>query len=130
MRERIDPLEARFNKIVIEHNRVASDFADYIKNTDQTVSNLCVRCAALEHLVEAAEKNVRKANSEASWALIILLSIVSVIIAVCAFVFWPHKTKPVSILGDMPSRLKCPRCGWEHVPGDTICKNPDCKTQF
>ena len=25
---------------------------------------------------------------------------------------------------------KCPRCGQEHDPGDTICKNPNCKTQF
>ncbi len=25
---------------------------------------------------------------------------------------------------------KCPRCGQEHAPGDTICKNPNCKTQF
>ena len=28
------------------------------------------------------------------------------------------------------ARPKCPRCGWEHDPGDTICKNPACKTQF
>ncbi len=25
---------------------------------------------------------------------------------------------------------KCPRCGMEHDPGDTVCKNPNCKTQF
>ena len=25
---------------------------------------------------------------------------------------------------------KCPRCGMEHDPGDTVCKNPKCKTQF
>lgn len=25
---------------------------------------------------------------------------------------------------------KCPRCGQEHDPGDTICQNPACKTQF
>ena len=25
---------------------------------------------------------------------------------------------------------KCPRCGMEHNPGDTVCKNPKCKTQF
>jgi hypothetical protein len=27
-------------------------------------------------------------------------------------------------------RPKCPRCGQEHNPGDTICKNPNCRTQF
>lgn len=27
-------------------------------------------------------------------------------------------------------RPRCPRCGQEHDPGDTICKNPNCKTQF
>lgn len=25
---------------------------------------------------------------------------------------------------------KCPRCGQEHDPTDTVCKNPNCKTQF
>lgn len=35
-----------------------------------------------------------------------------------------RKHTPISTQDD----LHCPRCGWEHAPGETVCKN--CKTHF
>ena len=34
------------------------------------------------------------------------------------------KNKPQSVMDN----LHCPRCGWEHAAGETVCKN--CKTHF
>lgn len=40
-------------------------------------------------------------------------------------------SSPATIADTSPvTRLKCPRCGMEHASDDTICKNPNCKTQF
>lgn len=56
-----------------------------------------------------------------------IIPIFLILVGLLCFVFWPLKTKatPVS-----PNKNKCPRCGWEHDPGDTVCKNPNCRTQF
>lgn len=48
-----------------------------------------------------------------------------VLIVGCFFLFRSSsKHLPSSVQDD----LHCPRCGWEHAPGETVCKN--CKTHF
>ena len=71
-----------------------------------------------------------KTDIKANVALWITIPIVMVICGVLGLAFWPRKSKPVPISATRSDQHKCPRCGWEHDPSDTVCKNPNCKTQF
>lgn len=64
------------------------------------------------------------------WTKLLLFAVAAVILAVLGFAFWPRKTVSPSASAESSDRPKCPRCGWEHDPKDTVCKNPNCKTQF
>lgn len=71
-----------------------------------------------------------KTDIKANVALWITIPIVMVICSILCFAFWPRKSKSVAISSARSDQYKCPRCGWEHDPSDTVCKNPNCKTQF
>ncbi len=64
------------------------------------------------------------------WVKLLLFSVAAIILAVLGFAFWPRKTVSPPSSAESSDRPKCPRCGWEHDPKDTVCKNPNCKTQF
>ncbi len=64
------------------------------------------------------------------WVKMPLAIIVALILAVLVFAFWPRKTVSPSVSTESSDRPKCPCCGWEHDPKDTVCKNPNCKIQF
>ena len=76
--------------------------------------------------VNAKAKDGREKSNLALW---ILVPVVAVVLVVLVFFFWPRKPVSSAVPG-ASDRPKCPRCGWEHAPGDTVCKNPACKTQF
>ena len=48
-----------------------------------------------------------------------------VLIVGCFFLF---RSSPKHLPSSVQDDLHCPRCGWEHAPGETVCKN--CKTHF
>lgn len=58
---------------------------------------------------------------------------IPIVMAICGFlflVFRSRRSKSSAINHTRSEHNKCPRCGWEHDPGATVCKNPNCKTQF
>ncbi len=131
--ERIKKLEASVKKDSDEQNKKIADL-------EKKVGNLSGKLAELKEWSEekwnTGKRELEKVNAKAkdgkeksNLALWILVPVVAVVLVVLVFFFWPRK--PVSSAGPGAfDRPKCPRCGWEHAPGDTICKNPACKTQF
>lgn len=71
-----------------------------------------------------------KTDIKANVALWITIPIVMVICSILCFAFWPRKSKSLAISSARSDQNKCPRCGWEHDPDDTVCRNPNCRTQF
>lgn len=61
---------------------------------------------------------------------LVLLFVALSIVGFGGWLFFPRKVDCSPSDLSASGRPKCPRCGWEHDPSDTICKNPDCKTQF
>jgi hypothetical protein len=75
-------------------------------------------------------EQIEGTDRNANIALWISLSIVLSVLGVLCLVFWPRKSKVASPNPTLSDRHKCPRCGWEHDPDDTVCRNPNCRTQF
>ena len=76
------------------------------------------------------DSKVQGTGRNANIALWISLSIVLSICCTLCLVFWPRKSKTIAINPTLSDKHKCPRCGWEHGPEDTVCRNPNCRTQF
>ena len=55
---------------------------------------------------------------------------VTLFIFLYCFVFRDKSSPVVSPTVSETDHPKCPRCGLEHNPGDTVCKNPNCQTYF
>lgn len=63
--------------------------------------------------------------------LLLLVPIAAIVLLFAVFFFWPRNRAGQTTASVEPgARPKCPRCGWEHDPADTVCKNPACKVQF
>lgn len=131
--ERIKELEKSVNEDSDEQNK-------RIAELERKVEDLSGKLAELKEWGEekwtTGKRELEKANEKAkdgseksNLALWILVPVVAVVLVVLGFFFWPRK--PVSPpSSDVSARPKCPRCGCEHDPSDSICKNPACKTQF
>lgn len=76
------------------------------------------------------DSKLQGTGRNANIALWISLSIVLSICCTLCLVFWPRKSKTIAINPTLSDKHKCPRCGWEHGPEDTVCRNPNCRTQF
>lgn len=126
------------NKIVAEaENRIRrTDIAQNrrIEELEDKVKELSKELSALENWTKekwgVSIDELKRVDGKSSVSIWLLLLIVFVIVAILAFAFWPRRR----FASDLPSgsglQPKCPRCGWEHDPGDTVCKNPACKTHF
>ena len=73
---------------------------------------------------------IKRVDGKSSVSIWLLLLIAFVIVAILAFAFWPRKRLEPGLSSSSGLHPKCPRCGWEHDPSDTVCKNPACKTHF
>ena len=69
-------------------------------------------------------------DNDWSYGLILTIVIGSLIFLALGFIFWPRKVITPSKVLDSSSSLKCPRCGQERAPNDTVCRNPKCNTKF
>ena len=131
-REQFEPFQNTMNRNVEIYNQRLRDIDDSIAKLETTVKEL-----------QAANKDLAKRVSDIdgkplpdpgpllpSWALYIIMTVCAIVIAFVILVFWPQRKSNSSTSVGPTSRPKCPYCGWEHDPGDTICKNPNCKTQF
>ena len=88
-----------------------------------------MRNAELQRQIETLRNEVGQVKSGKRLYAIVLILVVVPIVGFVGWVFLPRRIvkSPVISKGERP---KCPRCGLEHDPGDTICKSPACKTQF
>ena len=81
--------------------------------------------------LEKANKSADGGNRKGNLALWILLPVAAIVLLFAGFFFWPrNRGGQTATAIDPGTRPKCPRCGLEHDPGDTVCKNPACKLQF
>ena len=77
----------------------------------------------LRKKLEAAETGKQR------YGLVLLFLGLS-IVGFGGWLFFPRKAIPAPSGISHAGRPTCPRCGREHDPGDTVCKNPACRTQF
>ena len=89
------------------------------------------RIAKLENQVGDSVAGSKTSNGHYPWEIWLAI----IVLGILPFFKLNWKTSDTpSVLPMQPAtdsgRPKCPRCGQEHNPADTICKNPNCKTQF
>ena len=126
------------NKIVAEaENRIRrTDIAQNrrIEELEDKVKELSKELSALENWTKekwgVSIDELKRVDGKSSVSIWLLLLIVFVIVAILAFAFWPRRRLASELPPGSGLQPKCPRCGWEHDPGDTVCKNPACKTHF
>lgn len=131
---RIKALETSVKKDSEEQNKRIAELEKKVDDLSKELTALDKWChekwdKVVEEL-EKANKKTEKVDKKCSYSLWLLVPVTIVILAVVVFAFWPRKAVPPSLPPDPSDRPKCPRCGWEHDPKDTVCKNPNCKTQF
>lgn len=135
--EEIDPIKRGINSLT----EAASSNTAVIIKLNERIQKLESKVSELQETVDRRWNNgaknlddlgtkVKGTNRNANIALWISLSIVLSVSGVLILVVWPRKSRTASLSPTLSDKHKCPRCGWEHDPGDTVCKNPNCKTQF
>ena len=116
----ISELEARVERL----EQLCSYTNQPIRGADKAVTN------AVSELDNHKKKEIETARKGiiAFWVSIPSAIIILIFLT---FLFWVPKSsgRPENI-AKSDERKKCPRCGWEHDSNDTVCKNPNCKTQF
>ena len=123
----IDGVNRRLDELRSSTNKKDEALNRRIDELQASVSKLQKR---VDSLWEKGATNLDKADTKANVALWITIPIVMVVCGILCLAFWPKRSKSLPPNPALSDKLKCPRCGWEHAPGDTVCKNPKCKTQF
>ena len=126
------------NYLVKYHNMLVENVNGkkvQIEELQKSVKELQARVDRVDGLREKGAANLETVGRKgditdikANVALWITIPIVMVICGILCFAFWPRKSKSVAISSARPDPHKCPRCGTEHAPGETVCKH--CQTQF
>ena len=140
-----DQVARHEQRIKALESSVKSDSENQNKRLDELKSTVDQQTTAINQLIgqlrEAQEKLAitaktidevgGKTEGNRRWVRIlrsVMIPVALIVLAVVGFAFWPRKTVAASSSVEAPARPKCPRCGWEHDPDETICKN--CKIQF
>ncbi len=135
--EAISPIKYDINswtKVTSSNTKEIKVLNERIQKLESDVSSLQEKVDSLWKKgatnLETIGRKGDKTDIKANVALWITIPIVMVICGVLGLAFWPRKSKPVPISATRSDQHKCPRCGWEHDPDDTVCRNPNCKVQF
>ena len=134
--EEIRPIKDDINSLTegtSSNTKAIKTLKERIQKLESDVNRLQNRVDSLEKgatNLESISRKGDKTDIKANVALWITIPIVMVICGVLGLAFWPRKSKPVPISATRSDQHKCPRCGWEHDPDDTVCRNPNCKVQF
>ena len=135
--EAINPIKSDIRDLtegIGNHTETIRTLTERIKRLETDVSNLQQEIDSLWNKgaknFDDLDTKVKGTDRNANIALWISLSIVLSVCGILCLVFWPRKSKAASLNPTLSDKPKCPRCGWEHDPGATVCKNPNCKTQF
>ena len=126
-----EALSSRINKSLDElRTSIAKKDKDLSSRIDELQASVNELQERVDSLWEKGATNLDKTDIKANVALWITIPIVMVICGILCLAFWPRRSKAATTNSTRADQHKCPRCGWEHDPGDTVCKNPNCKTQF
>lgn len=134
--EEIRPIKRDINSLTegtSSNTKAIKALNERIQKLESDVSRLQGKVDSLEKGATNLETIGRKGDKtdiKANVALWITIPIVMVICGVLGLAFWPRRSKTGAKSVVPANQNKCPRCGWEHDLGDTVCKNPACKTQF
>ena len=99
---------------------------ELVRELNAVKSNLDASSKSIDTLASTA-KGARRTGNILLW---ILLPVAALVLLFAGFFFWPHNHIGQPPAPEPGARPKCPGCGWEHDPADTVCKNPACKVQF
>lgn len=113
-------------------NKRLEELSQTVQHQSATINEMLSQLKEVQAKLDINAKRIDNIPVEPSaplWIKVVLGGIAAIIFAVLGLFFWPRKSISTAS-GNASGRPKCPRCGWEHDPGDTICKNPACKTQF
>lgn len=108
----------------------SSGSSNETRNMEKTVAQLQKKIKSLADENRSLTKQRDEAQSIAR-SRYVTLSIIAytalgiAILLIIGFIFMLKKTPRGTISNDI---TRCPRCGWEHGPDETVCKN--CKTHF
>lgn len=122
-------------------SNLSRDVCKKIESNAESISALNKRIEELQKSINDLQEkvddywskgatNLTGTDTKANVALWIISLTALALCAVLCLIFWPRKPVSNAMNTTLSTKHKCPRCGWEHDPGDTICKNPNCKTQF
>ena len=115
---------------VDNHTAQINNHTAQIEELKASVNKLQAKVDILEKGAKNLENSGDKTDIKANVALWITIPIGMVICCILCLAFWPRRSKSSTINPTRSKQNKCPRCGWEHDPGDTVCKNPNCTIQF
>ena len=131
-RERFEPFRTTMNDNVKIYN-------GRLEGIDKSITELEATVKKLKSAIESLSERVSDLDGKPpitygsllpAWVLAIIVLVCLIVVFFVFLLFWPQKKECRSVPKDSSSRPKCPRCGWEHDPDDTVCKNPVCKTHF
>jgi uncharacterized coiled-coil protein SlyX len=135
---RIKALESSVKKDSNEQNQKIAGLERQLGEQESKINELVRELNAVKSKLDASSKSIdtlattaKGARRTGNLALWILLPVAALVLLFVGFFLWPRNRAGQTVASPEPgSRPKCPRCGWEHDPGDTVCKNPSCKVQF
>ena len=134
---RIHALESSVKNDSEDQNKRLGNLERTVGNQTEAINKLIAQVKEVQEKLDITTKAIDEVGGTTEenqrWVKIllsILIPIIAITLAVLGFAFWPRKVLSPSASTDSSARPKCPRCGWEHDPKDTVCKNPNCKTQF
>lgn len=135
--EEVRTVNSEQDRKLLEMNVRVDKLEESLQIQAKTVNQLIEQLENLQNkLGENAEK-INKLDTKTEkvgkrWVIALWVGIPVVVLLLAGVVFLFLPTPFLSSTGqqDGSGRPKCPCCGWEHDPGDTVCKNPACKTQF
>ena len=126
LNERVEPLENKVRELENQLLAIQMAVSNY---WDTGVKNMDALQAAVTETEQKIKDIKSKPNGDSKGTVALWITIPTALILVffLSLAFWPKKTGSLTV---QANKHKCPRCGWEHDPGDTVCRNPNCRTQF
>ena len=135
--EEIRPIKhniSSLTEVISSNTKAIKALNERIQKLESDVSRLQKKVDSLwdkgAKNLDALDNKVKGTDRNANIALWISLSIVLSVCGILCLMFWPRKSRATSLSPTLSDKHKCPRCGWEHDPDDTVCRNPNCRTQF
>ena len=128
-----DELVKSVNKNSADNATLDQKVKDLSSRLDDLSSKLDDLSSSLEELNELCKEKWGvgvQTNRKGSYLPWLLASVIVVILALVTTVFWRRRKLSSPNYRDSSTLTKCPLCGWERGPNDTVCKNPNCQIHF